>query len=126
MPATFECLMECVLAGLVEDACMVYLNDVITVVRDCEDNLQKLEQVLSKIRKANLKLTPKKCHLLTNEVNYLGHEINREGIRTDDCRKRKQSKNGLVPKTRRRCERSSVGVRTTDASLRDCPRLPSR
>lgn len=82
MPATFECLMECVLAGLVEDACMVYLNDVITVVRDCEDNLQKLEQVLSKIRKANLKLTPKKCHLLTNEINYLGHEINREGIRT--------------------------------------------
>lgn len=82
-PATFERLMEQILAGLLGDTCLVYLDDIIIVGRDFDDHLGKLEQVLSKLREANLKLSPKKCSLFKRKVNYLGHVISKDGIQTD-------------------------------------------
>ena len=40
----------------------------------------RLEDVLSRIRDAGLKLKPKKCQLLKSSVNFLGHTISAEGI----------------------------------------------
>ena len=35
------------------------------------------------MRKAGLRLKPKKCNLFRTEVHYLGHVINKEGIQPD-------------------------------------------
>ena len=40
----------------------------------------KLEQVMIKLRQANLKLKAKKCVLFRKEVEYLGHEVLGEGV----------------------------------------------
>ncbi|CAK1599828.1 unnamed protein product [Parnassius mnemosyne] len=60
-PATYERLMELVLTGLIGDACLVYLDDIIIVGRMFEEHLPNLERVLMKVQSANLKLSPKKC-----------------------------------------------------------------
>lgn len=52
-PATFERLMKPVLAGLIGDACLVYLDDIIVVGRTFEDHLGNLARVLTKIRAAS-------------------------------------------------------------------------
>ncbi|GBP85300.1 Retrovirus-related Pol polyprotein from transposon 17.6 [Eumeta japonica] len=52
-PATFKRLMEQVLVELTEEACTVWLNDVIVIEKDFDDHLQKLKQVLLKIPDAN-------------------------------------------------------------------------
>ncbi|GFV25756.1 retrovirus-related Pol polyprotein from transposon 412, partial [Trichonephila clavipes] len=44
---------------------------------------QNIRKVLSKLRDANLKLNPSKCKFFQKEVNYLGHIISAEGVRTD-------------------------------------------
>lgn len=82
-PATFERLMEQVLAGLIGDACLVYLDDIIIVGRTFEDHLKNLNRVLSKIQAANLKLSPKKCSFFKQQVNFLGHIVSGEGVQTD-------------------------------------------
>ncbi|CAK1596346.1 unnamed protein product [Parnassius mnemosyne] len=82
-PATFERLMELVLTGLIGDACLVYLDDIIIVGRTFEEHLQNLECVLMKIRRANLKLSPKKCSLFKRQVSHLRYVVSEEGIRTD-------------------------------------------
>ncbi|CAK1590660.1 unnamed protein product [Parnassius mnemosyne] len=82
-PATFERLMELVLTGLIGDACLVYLDDIIIVGRTFEEHLQNLERVLMKIQSANLKLSPKKCSLFKRQVSFLGYVVSEEGIRTD-------------------------------------------
>ena len=41
------------------------------------------KQVLERLKIAGLKIRPKKCHLLQTSVQYLGHIISAEGIRTD-------------------------------------------
>ncbi|GFT19527.1 retrovirus-related Pol polyprotein from transposon opus [Nephila pilipes] len=80
---TFERLMETVLRGLTPEACLIYLDDLIIVGRDFEEQLNNLRKVLEKVKQANLKLNPAKCHLFRREVSYLGHIISAEGVRTD-------------------------------------------
>ncbi|GFU12273.1 retrovirus-related Pol polyprotein from transposon opus [Trichonephila clavipes] len=51
--------------------------------RTFEEHLQNIRKVLSKLSDANLKLNPSKCKFFQKEVNYLGHIILAEGVRTD-------------------------------------------
>ncbi|GFW23820.1 retrovirus-related Pol polyprotein from transposon 297 [Trichonephila clavipes] len=65
------------------EACLIYLDDVIIGGRTFEEHLQNIRKVLSKLSDANLKLNPSKCKFFQKEVNYLGHIISAEGVRTD-------------------------------------------
>ena len=82
-PSTFQRLMEVVLSGLVWSSCFVYIDDVLVCSRTFEEHLQHLSQVFERLRQANLKLKPKKCLFLREEVPYLGHVVTREGIHPD-------------------------------------------
>ncbi len=82
-PATFQRLMDTVLAGLQWSRCLVYLDNVIIVGRTFTDHLQNLQAVFDRLRKAGLKLQPAKCALFQHQVVYLGHIVSREGIATD-------------------------------------------
>eukprot|EP00731_Ephydatia_muelleri_P007838 Em0004g176a len=82
-PATFQRLMERVLAGLHWMTCLVYLDDIIIFSRSVETHVKQLKEVLERLKIAGLKIRPKKCHLLQTSVQYLGHVISAEGIRTD-------------------------------------------
>ncbi|GFV58535.1 retrovirus-related Pol polyprotein from transposon 17.6 [Trichonephila clavipes] len=81
-PAAFERLMETVLGGLSYEACLVYLDDII-MGRSFEEHLKNIRRVLQKLKEANLKLSPSKCHLFRHEVTYLEHIISAEGVRRD-------------------------------------------
>lgn len=43
----------------------------------------RLEVVLLRFRKANLKLSQKKCCLFREQVSFLGHLVRAEGVKTD-------------------------------------------
>ena len=59
--ACFERLMECVLAGLNWQICLLYLDDVIIFGETFDEHLKRLEQVIVKINEHNLKISPSKC-----------------------------------------------------------------
>ena len=82
-PATFQRLMDSVLAGLQWSSCLVYVDDVVIPGKAFEDHLRNLESVLSRLRAANLKLQPSKCAMARKKVRFLGHVISSEGISTD-------------------------------------------
>ena len=42
-PATFQCLMDCVLAGLQWSNCLVYINDIIIMGRSFDEHLHNLQ-----------------------------------------------------------------------------------
>ena len=81
-PATFE-TAETVLAGLNWQICLIYLDDIIVIGRNFEDMIANLDKVLTKLGEAGLKLKPRKCQLFAREVEFLGHVISSEGIKTD-------------------------------------------
>ena len=82
-PATFQRLMDAVLAGLQWSSCLVYLDDVIIPGKDFEDHLQNIRVVLERLRQAGLKLHPTKCHFGKKQVTFLGHIVSEDGVATD-------------------------------------------
>ncbi|KAK3749616.1 hypothetical protein QZH41_012954 [Actinostola sp. cb2023] len=82
-PATFERLMERVLAGLPWDVCLAYLDDIIVHADNFETEKDRLREVFRRMRDAGLKLSPKKCHLFQQSVTFLGHVVSDAGLSTD-------------------------------------------
>jgi len=67
-PATFERLMERVLAGLQWKICLVYIDDIIVHGSSVDELSDRLDKVFERLRKACLKLKPSKCHLFQKSV----------------------------------------------------------
>ena len=82
-PATFQRLMDLVLAGVQWSHCLVYLDDIIVVGRSFHDHLQNLSVVLQRLKEANLRLKSAKCSFCKTQVSYLGHIVSRQGVATD-------------------------------------------
>lgn len=82
-PATFQRLMDLVLAGIQWSQCLVYLDDIIVIGRTFDEHLQNLSTVLQKLREANLHIKPSKCNFCREQVNYLGHIVSKAGVATD-------------------------------------------
>lgn len=81
--ATFQRLMETVLAGLAQDKCFVYLDDILVVGKNFEEHLHNSQEVFRRLREAGLHLKPAKCHLAKREVGYLGYKVSNQGITAD-------------------------------------------
>ena len=82
-PATFQRLMDSVLAGLQWLSCLLYVDDVVIPGKSFKEHLSNLCNVLSCIRSANLRIHPSKCAVVRKKVHFLGHIISAEGIQTD-------------------------------------------
>ena len=81
-PATFQRLLESIIDDTMDYA-FAYIDDIIVFSNTLEDHLQHLGKVFEKLRKANLKLNPEKCHFAQNSIKYLGHVVSENGIETD-------------------------------------------
>ena len=82
-PATFERLVEIVLAGLHWETCLVYLDDIIVCGKTFDDMVKILGNVLARLQEAGLKLKARKCQLFAKSVEFLRHVISEECISTD-------------------------------------------
>ncbi|MCG8048838.1 MAG: RNA-directed DNA polymerase, partial [Candidatus Thiodiazotropha taylori] len=97
-PSTFTRLMQMVFSGLLWKVVVLYLDDIICHSKTFDEQFTNLEMVFERLRKANLKLNPKKCHLFQKEVTFLGHTINENGVGTSPDKIR-AVKNWPTPKT---------------------------
>ena len=77
-PLTFSRIIGQVL-GHIKNV-YIYLDDVIIFSEDLESHLATLEEVLQSFQKAGLKIKFSKCQFLKEELEYLGHKVNANGI----------------------------------------------
>ena len=82
-PATFERMMEGILAPLLWNKCLSFLDDVMVFGSDFETTLENLVSVFNCLRQAGLKLKPSKCELFKSSISYLGYVISADGVRCD-------------------------------------------
>ena len=85
-PATFERLMEQVLAGLPTTIELLYLDDILVPGRTFDQHITNLRTVFQRLKSANLKLNPKKCALFPKEVKHLGHIANATWVAPDSAK----------------------------------------
>ena len=82
-PATFQRLMDLVLAGLDWTRCLVFIDDLVIQGATFGSHLQNLRAVFQKLRDSNLRVKPSKCSFLRTKVNFLGHVVSRDGVSAD-------------------------------------------
>ena len=81
--ATFQRGIQIVLSGLKYDTCLCYFDDIIIPSTSIEQHCERLELVLGRFRKHNLRVKASKCCFGVNEVTYLGHVVSAQGVHTD-------------------------------------------
>ena len=82
-PHAFAMVMLEVLRGINWHFAQVYVDDILVYSSDFDQHLKHLQEIFDRLRKANLKLKPSKCHFAAKEVKYLGHKFTKEGIMVD-------------------------------------------
>ena len=97
-PATFQRLMNSVLAEHIGRDCVVYIDDVLLFAETPAALLLSLRSVLSKLIAAGLKCKSRKCSLFTTEILYLGFVIS-NGIIGPDPSKIEKIIQWPIPKT---------------------------
>ena len=63
-----------------------YIDDVMIGSGSFETHIERLIFVLGKLKGAEMKLKPSKCHLFREEINFVGYTVSREGIKVDQSR----------------------------------------
>ena len=62
---------------------LIFPNDVLANDSTEEEHFKHIEVIFKLLQAANLKLKPKKCRLLQQQVVYLSHNIDKDGARPD-------------------------------------------
>ena len=75
--------MDRTIAGLAWNICLYYLDDIIVFSSTWAEHLERLRAVFERLRRANLKLGARKCHLATREVSFLGYRVTPEGLKPE-------------------------------------------
>ena len=81
--ATFQRIIETALRGLQWHILVLYLDDIIVFSKTFEEHLVNLQKVFQRLSDAGLKLKASKCSFFKREVEYLGHIVSTDGVRTD-------------------------------------------
>ena len=86
-PAVFQRLMQQVITPLNPSAgpdfVSVYLDDILVFSRSLEDHMQHLKIVIQRLDDASLKQKPRKCRFAQRELEYLGHIVSRDDLKTN-------------------------------------------
>ena len=81
-PATFQRALTSTLSSFVGESCCVYLDDTIVYGRDEKEHDKQLDAILEVLYSSGWRLSKEICVFKQNSVSFLGHIIDREGIKT--------------------------------------------
>ena len=82
-PSSFQRLMSCVLAGLMDEQCLIYIDDILVYSANFSEHLVRLRNVLQRIKNVGLRLKVSKCRFAQAKVQYLGHVVSAQGVEPD-------------------------------------------
>ena len=85
-PATFQAYINKALGGLLDDFCVVYLDDILIYSQNDGDHTEHVRRVLERLRQYKLFVNLKKCAFSTTEVEFLGFIVNTSGVAVEPSR----------------------------------------
>ena len=77
-PGIFQRVMESMVRGI--PGVIVYLDDILISGGSQEENIERLQRVLTRLREVGLTLKQAKCVFLAESVDYLGFKVDAEGV----------------------------------------------
>ena len=103
-PATYQSLLDKLLAGLKTDVATNFIDDILTGSKTVEQMISNLREVFTRLEASGLKLNPKKCELCKNQLKFLGVLLSANGVECDP-EKTKAVREMKMPQTRKQVQR---------------------
>lgn len=82
-PATFQGIMNQILAPLLRKVVLVFIDDILIYSRTLQEHLILLHQVFQLLSEHQLKVKRSTCSFARPSLTYLGHVISASGVATD-------------------------------------------
>jgi hypothetical protein len=82
-PATFLGAMNATLQPLLRKCVVVFFDDILVYSRSLTEHTEHLRQVLQLLKRDNWKVKTTKCAFGQQQISYLGHVINSNGVSSD-------------------------------------------
>ena len=76
----FQIYINCVLCDLVDDFCIVYLDDILVFLKSKKKHYQHLQLVIEHLQHAKLYANLKKCEFFKLKVEYLDFLVNKNNL----------------------------------------------
>ena len=75
--------METCLGEIHLQWCIIYLDDIIIILKMPKGHITRLRAVFEKLTEAGLNLKPSKCEFFKRQIAYLGYIVSKDGVETD-------------------------------------------
>jgi len=85
-PASFMRMMTGIFGDMNFTKLLCYLDDLLVFAPSEDEALSRLHTVFQRLRENNMRLAPKKCHLLQKQVRFLGHVVGGGGVSVDPAK----------------------------------------
>jgi len=80
-PSTFQDMMNHVLSNMLDVGVLAYMDDILVYGVTEEEHDERVREVLKRLTANGLAVSPEKCVWKTQEVEFLGYIIGREGVK---------------------------------------------
>jgi len=80
-PSTFQDMMNHILSDVLDIGVLAYMDDILVYAKTEEEHDGLVKNVLERLQKNGLAISPEKCIWKAEEVEFLGYIIARDGIR---------------------------------------------
>lgn len=84
-PATFQRVLDTVLAQFRWQTCLCYIDDIIIFSNSEEEHFSHVEENFQTLEKANIKLKLQKCEFFNDKIRYLGYVITPGKLHIDEA-----------------------------------------
>ena len=85
-PATFQRAMDILLSPFRWKLCLVYLDDIINFSTSWEEHIVHVDEILSVLERAGVKLKLRKCEFFVEKIKYLAHVVRPGTLEIDAAR----------------------------------------
>jgi hypothetical protein len=85
-PATFQAYINKALQGLVDNFCIIYLDDILVFLKTKEEHNKHLQRIYQRLREAELYAKPSKCQFYQQKIEFLGFIIGVQRVYIDPAR----------------------------------------
>ena len=85
-PATFMHLMQQMFRKYLDESVIVFLDDVLIYSKSKEEHQKHVRTVLQTLRENQLYAKLSKCDFFKKEISFLGHVVNRDGIKMEQTK----------------------------------------
>jgi hypothetical protein len=80
-PTSFQDMMNHILKDLLDKDVVVYIEDILIYTNNTEQHVKLVEEVLARLAKNDLVISPEKCIWAEKEFEFLGNIITSDGMR---------------------------------------------